>query len=415
VHALLTSLPPAEQARFLTLLQEMLAIPLVAIPAALDRAGQLVGQAFAADKVDILLYDAAMDTLVAVGTNASPMAHQERALGLDRLPLANGGRVVEVYQTGHPYLNGQVDQDPLVLPDFREALGIRSMVVAPLAVNGARRGCVTLSSRAPNQFQPDQLPVIGAVAQWVGLVVHQAELVERRATDAAEQARRLAAEELITILAHDLNNHLTPLVTGVQLLQRRAERDGRSADIRTAGQVARTVGRLRALIDDLLDVERLEQGLLTLRVEPVDLVTLAQQTARVLATADAPIDVRAPAALQVEADANRIRQALENLLANAQKHTPPGVPVQLAVAQRRDHRGTWAVLQVRDKGPGVPPTVLPHLFTRFGAGQASIGLGLGLYLAERIAVAHGGTVEAASVPGEGATFSLALPTRQPPA
>ncbi len=404
-----SSLPP--QDKFLTLLQALLAIPATEVKSALNQAGQLVAEAFDADKVDVLLHDAATETLVAVGVSETPMAAHERASGLDRLPLANGGRVVDVFQTGQPYLHGHVDQDAAVLPGFRVELGIRSMVAVPIEVNGTRRGCLSLASARAGVFRDEQLPTFQAVAHWVGLVLHQAELVERVAAETAERTRQRAADELIAVLAHDFQNHLTPLYSGIQLLLRGANREGRTTEARTARLVEESAKRLRGLVEDLLDSSRLERGLFALALQEVDLAELARETAGVLASADAPIRVWAAQPVPLVVDPARIREALENLLANAQKHTPQGVAVLLEVTTRREADGEWAVLHVRDEGPGVPPDVMPRLFTRFGAGPGSSGLGLGLYLAHGIARAHGGTLNVNTALGQGASFYLALPRR----
>ena len=93
-----------------------------------------------------------------------------------------------------------------------------------------------------------------------------------------------------------------------------------------------------------------------------------------------------------EADPERLRQALENRVGNALIHTPPDVPVVVEVARQTCEEGERAVLHVRDEGPGIAPSLLPTLFTRFTHGGRSPGLGLGLYLVRGIAEAHGGTL-----------------------
>src|SRR5207248_7179487 len=102
--------------------------------------------------------------------------------------------------------------------------------------------------------------------------------------------------------------------------------------------------------------------------------------------------VVAPDELKVEGDPARIRQAIENLLANALKHSPDGVPVEIEVAREKREDGAWAVISVKDGGPGIPSDLRPRLFTRFASGPNSTGLGLGLYLAHNIARAHGGAL-----------------------
>ncbi len=119
--------------------------------------------------------------------------------------------------------------------------------------------------------------------------------------------------------------------------------------------------------------------------------------------------MRTPGYLVAEADANRLRQVLENLLSNALRHSPEGMPVIVEVTTQQRKDTTWAVITVQDAGPGIAPDLLPRLFTRFASEGNTKGLGLGLYLARGIAVAHGGTLTVDSTPGKGASFRLELP------
>lgn len=431
-------------------LERLLSIDVTDRHTALMQMSQLLTEAFGADKVDIMLYQEDICSLVALGTSDTPMGHHQLALGLDRLPLANGGREADVYITGAPHLTGHADQDPKEIVGLTEGLGIRSSMVVPLEVDGARRGVVLASAKAPERFGQRELALFEAVARWVGVVTHRAELVEQNREQAREQGRRMVADELVTVVAHDLRNYLTPLKARVDLLHRRALRRKSQRDVRDAEVAVREIERLSRLITNLLDVSRIEQGLFALELRPVDLVALMQELADSLTVPLTPIQVRLPAQMDelvVIADGDRLRQALENLLANALRHAPPETPITLALDLRaapgdtedgeetplspaatpdsweqcspgdtppndtRDHQ--WAVLTVADRGPGIPSDVLPRLFTRFAAGASSPGLGLGLYLAHEIARAHGGRLAVDSAPGKGARFSLILPVDGP--
>ena len=138
----------------------------------------------------------------------------------------------------------------------------------------------------------------------------------------------------------------------------------------------------------------------------VDLVDLARQTVADYATDTQPVEVQTTLdELIVPTDANRLRQVLENLLSNALKVQPPGEPVVVEV----DARPPWASLAVVDRGPGVSSELASRMFERFARGSASVGLGLGLYLARGIAQAHGGHIDIDSAPGAGARFTVRLP------
>lgn len=121
------------------------------------------------------------------------------------------------------------------------------------------------------------------------------------------------------------------------------------------------------------------------------------------------IDVRTPDELAVEGDPDRLRQVLENLLSNARKYSPAGVPVRVEVLTSTRGDSAWTIVVVRDQGPGIAPEMIPQLFTRFAAGRGTKGLGLGLYLAHGIVAAHGGTLTLDSTLGVGTTVRLALP------
>jgi signal transduction histidine kinase len=125
---------------------------------------------------------------------------------------------------------------------------------------------------------------------------------------------------------------------------------------------------------------------------------------RGLETGTVRIIVDVPRDLTIFADHARIRQVLSNLLANALHHSPVGTTVTLSGAREPDA----VVLRVTDEGPGVPSDIMPRVFTRYARGPRSTGLGIGLYLAERIVAAHGGTLVLDSTPS-GATFTLRLP------
>ncbi len=400
---------PTTHAQLLVTLEGLLAIQATDTKSALNQASQLINDTLRADKADVFLYESAVDTLVAMGTSDTPMGRKEIALGLDRLAVSNSGKAVVVFQTGVPYLSGHVDQDPDELRGVKDALGIRSAVVVPLAVNGVRRGVLQVDTAQPDRFTEEDVRFLEAAANWVGLVLHRAELVERISQEAAEQARSVAADELITILAHDLRAPLTALKGRVLMLQMRARQDGHQAYLQEAAAMQRATNRLERMIADLMDTARLEQGIFTLTPTVVDLAALARETAATLQTEGNEIVVRAPAALAAEVDPDRARQVLENLLENARRHSPKGVAVILEVGTEVHEDGNWAVVTVRDFGPGIAPELLPNIFARFAAGRGTKGLGLGLYLARGIAEAHGGTLTVSSSPGEGATFRFALP------
>ncbi|HEX9988618.1 MAG TPA: GAF domain-containing sensor histidine kinase [Chloroflexia bacterium] len=395
--------------RLLSTLEQLLAIESTSLKSALNQASDLLVSAINADKIDAFLFDPSNQTLVAVGTSNTPMGIRQHEIGMDRLPLANDGPEVQIFTTGGSYHTGQADKDPEVLVGYTKGLGVRSMIVVPLEVSGERRGVVQACSSSRDAFSEEDLNFLGAVSHWVGAITHRAELTERIAQEAAVQARQVIADELVMVLAHDLRNYITPILGRLSLISTRAHREGREPDIEDAEAATRSVRRLNTLVTDLLDVARLDQGIFALSRQPMDLVPLLRETVGVVHTGKLDTILRAPDELRVDADPQRIKQALENLIANALRHSPKGVPIVIDVASEKRDDGKWATIDVCDEGQGIAPELMPRLFTRFAPGPGSTGLGLGLYLARSIAEAHGGTLTATSTPGQGTTFKLSLP------
>jgi GAF domain-containing protein len=168
-----------ERDRLLHARQALLTIDALALRPDLDHAAQVVSDELIADKVDIFLYEPTSHSLQAMGSSQTPLAARQRALGLDRLPLVDGGLAVLVYQTGQSLLVGRAEQDPLELRGVVDALGIRAELVVPLTVAGTRRGVIQASSTVAEQFTVGDLLFLEALAGWVGEVAWRAELAEQ--------------------------------------------------------------------------------------------------------------------------------------------------------------------------------------------------------------------------------------------
>jgi signal transduction histidine kinase len=167
------------------------------------------------------------------------------------------------------------------------------------------------------------------------------------------------------------------------------------------------------MLNTLLDISEAETGTMALTREPVDLAEVARHTVElyedVAEARGVQLDATGVPSLVVALDRNRMRQVLANLTDNAIKHTPEGGRVVISASAD----GAQVVLRVDDTGVGIPADELPHIWERLYRGDKSRterGLGLGLSLVKAIVEAHGGQVSVASAPGEGAHFTLRLPT-----
>jgi signal transduction histidine kinase len=228
-----------------------------------------------------------------------------------------------------------------------------------------------------------------------------------------EAAETATKDAFIGVVSHELRTPLTIIKFQAQLLAGQAAKGAR---LKGAGfdVLRRGVARMERLVDDLLSLSAIKSGTFTVHPERTDLATICRSAAQeqsVIAKRDVLLDLP-PKEVFADIDAERVQQAVGNLLSNALRYSPPDRPVTLRL---RGH-GTEAVVSVRDEGPGIPPEALPRLFERFyrapgvevSAGSGT-GLGLGLYVSRAIVEQHGGRIEIESQRGRGSTFSIHLP------
>jgi len=183
----------------LSTLQQLLALPALELRPTLNQASTLVGEALDAEKVDVFLYQEGTDSLLALGTSQTDLGRRQHQLGLNLYPRANDGPVIRVFDTGAPYHTGRADLDPTQPRGVIEGLGIRSQIDVPLTVNGERRGVFEVASTAPDHFTESDEQFLEAVAMWIGLLTHRAELVQQVAAEARSQGLRQASEELAVL------------------------------------------------------------------------------------------------------------------------------------------------------------------------------------------------------------------------
>ncbi len=219
-------------------------------------------------------------------------------------------------------------------------------------------------------------------------------------------------EQQLTFLAavaHDLKNPLTALKAAAQMAEREAEQPERLQ--RRLQVVRRQIDKLRRLVDDLLDVSRLEVGKLALDLQVADLRESIEEACELFDGDPAhPIALQLPAEpVELAFDPVRMAQVFGNLLSNAIKYSPEGGPVQV-----RLHRSEReAIVEVEDRGLGIPAAELPRIFQPFRRGRSVAGeipgVGLGLSASKKLVEAHGGSIEVESQPGVGSTFRVRLP------
>lgn len=255
-----------------------------------------------------------------------------------------------------------------------------------------------------------------------------ARAVERRALRKRlvelEEGDRLKTQ-FLSMASHELRTPLTVISGFVQIAHRRltrtlegdllspAARDEARHIADTLAQTHRQTKRLARLVDELLDVSRLQTGRVELRRTEIDVIALVRDVVdRTRVTdPDARIMVDAPTGtLPIVADEDRLDQVLENLIANARKYSPDDTPIEITVKPV----GSDVDITVRDRGIGIPPTELARVFDLFYRSSEARtsrpeGLGLGLYISREIVTRLGGSISVESVVGDGSTFRIRLP------
>jgi len=256
-------------------------------------------------------------------------------------------------------------------------------------------------------------PIRDEDGQIQGLAAAVFNVTKRRRAEIALREANQRKDDFLAILSHELRNPLAPIRNALELIR---ESDSQEVRQRALPIIERQVRQMSRLIDDLLDVSRLNNGRLSMRREPVDMTELLRyigsaQSVRFQSQGQ-HIEVTLPEeSLVVEGDRGRIGQVLANLFSNAAKFTPQGGRVWLeAQAEGRE-----LVIRVRDNGVGIAPDHLERIFEKFatlpvGEGMPDDGLGVGLHLARELVTMHGGSIVARSAGlGQGSEFIVRLP------
>lgn len=322
--------------------------------------------------------------------------------------------VPQVFRTGKTEWRAEIiDRDVVAAArdaehlDMLRAVGLKSFIIVPVAVQGEVNCTITLVTAESERRYSDS-------------DVRIAEQLANRAAAALENARLYAIaqhaisvrEQILATVAHDLRNQLMIIGTGAAVLTQAPAPGGTDRIQKIAERIIRTIGTMRRLLDDLLDMGAIEAGKLSFNPEPVAVTEILEEAYETCLPAahesGLELKLESPDSdKRVRADAKRIMQVLSNLLGNAIKFTPRGGMITL----RADPEAECVKFAVRDTGPGISESDLATLFEpyRMIEHRVRTGSGLGLYIAKRIVLQHRGRLWAASEPGKGSTFYFTLP------
>jgi signal transduction histidine kinase len=294
---------------------------------------------------------------------------------------------------------------------LRDRLGFESLIAAPLTARGRRLGLIKFVRADPvRRFGKDDLQLARELARRVAIALDNALLYN--ASQEAIQAR----EHVLGVVSHDLRNPLGAIQLSTEAMKRRLHTTlpeaGRMSFEASIQKIENSCKRMRGLIEDVLNLAKLEAGSFHVEKKEVtteSLLTEAFDMLEPLALSKS-IDLAAESsrdACVVRCDPERIMQVFSNLVGNAIKFTPEHGRIRMRV----ESEPKAVVFTVEDNGPGISPEDLPHIFDRFWqANRASRqGAGLGLAIAQGIVEAHGGKTWVESTVGVGTRFSFTLP------
>ena len=334
------------------------------------------------------------------------------------------------FKAGEPFVIDMTEPPYDTLPN---PYHITTSLILPMRAGETVVGLLSLDFGGPvHIFTAAEKALGSAVANLAAWVIERDRMLrereESRAQVLALEHANQRLDEFLSVASHELRTPLTTIKMNVQIATRRAAR--LAASMRGAANVGtpeldmlesllvrtgQAIRRQDLLVNDLLDVSRIQSGKLQLRPEPLDLAAVVKDAVEEqrLAHPGRTIHLTVPRRpVAMVADSDRVRQVVANYLTNALKYSAPSDPAEVRVAVE----GASARLSVHDRGPGIPEAEYESVWERFhqvGANAprsgSGVGLGLGLYISREIVERHGGSVGVESAAGEGSTFWFTLP------
>lgn len=399
--------------------------------ATLSRVGQVVNSVLTTDEVlhiilrgareltgavtgSVMLVDEDTDELVvevATGEDAAPHGARQA------LHAGVAGRVAE---TREPILiTGDVAEDQVNQRLPRRRTG-GSSIISPMLVNEELIGVLALERRhGAADFTQWELRAVSLFANHAATAVTNAKRYESERENVSRLADMIERRsEFVATLVHDLKAPLTAILGYTKLLATKAEALGEQGRANAVQRIESSSQDLLHMVNDVLRSASFEAAE-PVRTEPIKLVPFLHDLVESIQTMAAARDgqprairVHAPDGISIHSDPSALRSVLQNLLENAVKYSPPGAPIELEV--RSVDEGLQFV--IRDHGRGIPPEEQELIFERFRRrrpGEAAEGVGLGLYIVRSLVQAQGGEIEIESTVGQGSTFRVTIPERQP--
>lgn len=355
--------------------------------------------------------------------------YEETQLNVGYSAPLKGSSLLDVLETGKPRVISDLKAYLTKKPESESTRlvvdeGIRSSLTCPLIADGIPIGFLYFSSRQPGTYDDEHIELFQQLASPVSVLVEKARLV----SDLAEQRELLASQnaelselntlksQLVGMVAHDVRNPLASIIMLADHLHTSIPEEP-AENREFIQEIQGQVKHLLELVENLLDLTKIESGTISLDPQPTDIRTLlagaVRFPARVAQSKGTVINLDEVPEGSVTADPQRLRQVVDNLISNAVKFSPPGSVITIRAI--RDDL-VW-IIEVEDQGPGISPSDRERLFVRFAKLSArptgnESSSGLGLAICKHLVEAHDGQIGVRQAPGGGSVFWFAIPRQR---
>ena len=375
---------------------------------------RIVADLLRCEKLALLLYDEESDSLLG---HPGAVGMTEEQIACLVVPMWEPSLAGTVYRTEAPLISNDAAGDPWIDPDLRALLDIKNLLAVPLTTGGHAIGVLQAINTTKNHFDQEDVRFATVLGGRIGSSIESNRAREReRALVRKLREADHTKSDFISMLAHELNGPMTSIVGFGQVLREQFDTLPEDRRARMLDLVTKEVDRLGRLVDDLLDLSRMEAGTLRYDVVPVELGEILDSILDVHTSLSREHEIvydLPPELPKVTGDSDRIKQVLLNLLSNATRYSPAATRVEVRAKEVTVDDRRMLRISVRDHGIGLTEDEMKRLFTKFvklsKPDWATKGTGLGLYITKGIVEAHGGELIVESEKGKGSTFHFTLP------